>query len=575
MNDRTLAAARPAPHAALRRRPRALPLAALLLGLAPASRAQLYEMAWSGDDGDYFGWSLATLGDLNGDGCDELAVGEPYWDSSSSTAAGRVTLLDGATATVLRTLDGTRPTALLGATLARVGDWTGDGVEDLVAGSPGLDLSLADVGGLALYSGATGNFIRSKNGSLASEALGGAIARVGDLDGDGVDELVAGVASLGEARLYDSAFNLLATVTGSSADSFGQQVAGLDDLDGDGVPEFAVAEPGYDSIVPLKFDRGRVLIYSGATRALLTSVQGLEAGDYFGQRIARLGDFDGDGVDEIAIASHFTDNVGTDNGQVRIFSGATRATLHTLDGAASGDSYGFSLARLGDLDHDGRDDFAVGILVGGANDLGAVEVRSGADAHLLWSVEGDSATLNWADERVGYSLAGGDWNGDGIGDLAYGDPLFSDFHPVGFSWTEPGRVERWLGAPAFAESYGAGWPGKNGIPALNALTPPAFGTTVIVAVGNSAGLPTTGLLLVGTSTAAIPWKDGTLLVNADLASAYFPIPTLGTFLSEDIPNDPALAFVDLYVQVVEADPAASKKLSFTPGLQLRLGYDLP
>ncbi|MBL8843453.1 MAG: FG-GAP repeat protein [Planctomycetes bacterium] len=554
-----------------------VPLAApvLLVSLAPAARAQHFFSAAGGDDLDLFGYALANLGDLNGDGCDELAVGEPYWDSSTSSDAGRVTVLDGATGAILRTHDGTRATAHLGMAVASLGDLNSDGVRDYVVGSPGIDSPASNCGFFTAYSGATGALLKSVGGSVAGEALGGALASLDDVDGDGERDLIAGVPSLGEARLYDSSLNLITTLTGSASDSYGQVVVGLDDLDGDGVEEFAVTEPGYDSAFPLKLDRGRAVLYSGATRAQIASLLGLAAGDLFGQVIERLPDLDGDGVDDLAVGVPAADTVGTDNGQLLVFSGATRATLHTIQGAAAGDLLGFSIAALPDLDHDGIGDFAIGLYDGGASDLGAVEVRAGADAHVLWTVEGNSIPLVDADEHLGFSLEGGDWNGDGIGDVAFGDPGYSKFNLGTFTWTQPGRVELWLGAPAFTESFGAGWPGKLGIPQLDALAPPGFGTTLTVSVDNSAGFPTTGLLLVGTSTAAIPWKDGTLLVNADVASLLFPLPTFGALLDADIPNDPALAFVDLYVQVVEADPFASKKLSFTPGLRLRLGYDLP
>jgi hypothetical protein len=551
---------------------RLIPLA-LIPCLAAPARAQLFHASAIGADDGEFGHAVVSVGDLDGDGCDELAIGEPMWDSSTSVDCGRVTILDGATGTLLRTHDGSRNTTHFGAAIAGVGDWTGDGVGDYVIGGPGLDQPTTDVGSLQLYSGQTGNFIRLVSGAT-NELLGSAIARVADYDGDGVDELLAGVPAIGVARLYDAHFNVLLTLTGSASDEYGFAVAGLGDLDGDGVADFAVGDPGYDSLFPFKVDRGRVVLCSGATGALITSIIGLQAGDYFGRAIARLGDLDGDGVADLVVGTSEADNVGLDNGQVRLFSGATRATLFTLDGAAAGDELGYALAGLADLDHDGIDDFAISAPFGGGSDLGLVEVRSGADAHVLWTEEGSSGFFV-ADEQLGRSIAAGDWNGDGVGDLAVGNPLYSYFDFVAFAWHEPGRVSLHLGCPAWRQNYGSGLAGKNGVPTIGSFGDPGFGTTLIVSVGNSYGASTSALLLAGTSPANLPYKGGTILVNADLTSLFFTMGSFGSFFIEDVPDDPALAFVDLYVQVLEADPFAVKGISMTPGLQLRLGYDLP
>ncbi|MSR45480.1 MAG: hypothetical protein EXS13_00150 [Planctomycetes bacterium] len=255
-------------------------------------------------------------------------------------------------------------------------------------------------------------------------------------------------------------------------------------------------------------------------------------------------------------------------------SGATLSSLDVLHGAAKGDQFGHTLGGLADMNRDGADDFAVTSLDGGAQELGSVEVRSGADGTVLWSVEGfaDSAT---AHVYFGVALAGGDWNGDDVGDLAIGDSRCREFDPATNLWSDLGRVELWFGAPAFSSGYGAGWPGTNGIPALDALNDPGLDQAFDLAIGNSAGVATTALLLVGSSPISIPYKDGTLLSAGDVHSVFFVLPGGGMTLSENIPDDPALAFVVFYVQVLEADAAASRKISFTAGLQVRIGYDLP
>jgi Tol biopolymer transport system component len=121
-------------------------------------------------------------------------------------------------------------------------------------------------------------------------------------------------------------------------------------------------------------------------------------------------------------------------------------------------------------------------------------------------------------------------------------------------------------------NYGAGFPGTLGIPTLTASANPVFGTTIDVAIGNSLGAPTVGLVLVGTAQASIPTKQGgTILVAASLL---FPLPIAagGDTLATSIPNDPALCGVSAFLQTVEFDAGAASGFSFTPGLELALGH---
>ena len=546
--------------------------------MATPATAQLYHAANVGGDDGGFGAALANVGDLNSDGCDELAAGEPNAVIFGYADSGRVLVIDGATGVILLTCEGSRAGWFSGSAIAGVGDWGSDGVPDFVSGAPGADDSLAgltDCGSLYLWSGATGNNVRIKSGLASSEAVGSALAGIEDYDGDGYGDLLVGVPATGEARLYDETLTVLLTLTGDAADSFGEAVARLGDLDGDGVDDFAVAEPGYDSLLPFKLDRGRVLLYSGASTAQLGSVTGLEAGDRFGSTIARLGDLDGDGVDDFAVGAAAADPGGSsDAGQVRVFSGATRATLFTLDGAAAGDDFGTALCGTADLDHDGVPDFAVGAPDGGSSDIGTVEVRSGADAHVLWTIDGSNHFFAM-NESLGQALAGGDWNGDGVGDVAAGDPLHSWRDATTWLLHDTGQVQQWLGCPAWSANYGNGLAGRNGVPSLVAVNDPAFGTTLDVSAANSSGVATLALLLSGTAPTSIPYTGGTLLATSDLMSLFFTLPAGGILFSEDVPDDPTLAFLGVYVQVIQVDAAAVKGVSMSPGLELRIGYDLP
>jgi probable HAF family extracellular repeat protein len=121
-------------------------------------------------------------------------------------------------------------------------------------------------------------------------------------------------------------------------------------------------------------------------------------------------------------------------------------------------------------------------------------------------------------------------------------------------------------------NYGAGWPGTRGIPAFTTLNDPILGTTITLDVQNSYGQPTAGLLLIGFRQADLhsSWGGDLLLLPA------LTLPITFSFGSDSftgaLPYDDALVGVEVDLQVLEFDPGASKGISFTPGLDLVLGY---
>jgi len=124
---------------------------------------------------------------------------------------------------------------------------------------------------------------------------------------------------------------------------------------------------------------------------------------------------------------------------------------------------------------------------------------------------------------------------------------------------------------ASATTYGDGWAGTLGIPALTASVPPQYGATVEISFGNSWGYWNVGMLLLGLQPTSLPTpKDGTLLVNfVDVLP--LALNPAGTIVRGDIPFDAALCGLEIDLQGLELDPGASKGVAFTPGLQLMIG----
>ncbi|HKB15447.1 MAG TPA: integrin alpha, partial [Planctomycetota bacterium] len=143
---------------------------------------------------DQFGFSVAGVGDLDGDGMGDVIVGILQSSAGGVTAAGRATAFSGATGLPLWSRDGTQPFDFLGSAVARVGDLDGDGVEDPAVGVIyGDNGSAFDAGRVEVLSGATGAPILLVVGSGVAEYLGASLAGPGDVSGDGIPDLLAGV----------------------------------------------------------------------------------------------------------------------------------------------------------------------------------------------------------------------------------------------------------------------------------------------------------------------------------------------------------------------------------------------
>jgi hypothetical protein len=541
----------------------------------PALQGQVpgWKATGSGDNLS-FARSLANVGDLNGDGADDVLTAHRFWSAGVATYEGRAYLLDGRTGAVLRTHVGPHAGDRLGWSFARLSDEDGDGVPEYAIGAPYDDTLATDGGAVLVYSGATGAHLRSIHGAGSLDVVGTVIAGIADVSGDGLDDLLVGSAHRGKAEIYDASGQLIGTLTGAASDRFGEETARVGDIDGDGIDDIAIGAP-FGSSGFTHYHAGFVHFYSAATLTLIGSIRGPGAGFELGREIARLGDIDGDGYDDLLFGMPLANSGnGAASGQILLANGSNLANFRSIDGAAKGDQFGAAVAGLADLDADGIPDYAVAATAGGASNHYRVEARSGADDHVLWSVEG-STTATTNDSGLNVTLEPGDWNGDGTLDLAGGFPSYQELDASTGTWHTIGLAIPWLSAVPIAESYGLGWPGTFGTPTLTALTTPMLGHTLDVHATHTALGTTTALLLVGTAPATIPWRDGVLLVQPDLLGLYFTHAYGGTTFCEDLPDDPALAMLELYTQVIAADAGASRGVSFTAGLHLRLGWNYP
>lgn len=374
------------------------------------------------DNGDQFGSAVGDPGDLESDGVQDLAVGAPF-DDDGGNDRGAVWVLfmddNGRVDLQRRISDDAGDFGgdldnddVFGSALAGIGDLNGDGAFDLVAGAPGNDDGGNDRGGVwVLFLDADG---RVRDQQKIADGAGG-------FDGNLADD-----------------------------DRFGSAVAVAGDINGDGIADLAVGAPNDDSdstdagalwILFMRAD-GRVDDWQRITEGSGGFNGNLRAGDGFGSAVAGTGDLDGDGIPDLVAGAPGDDGSGTDRGALWVLfldaEGRVREQQKIADGEggfsgdlANEDRFGSAVARIGDINRDGVADLAVGA----PND----DDGSG-NAGAVWIVfpEADGRVDGWqkvseqsggfggdlkAGDHFGAALAGiGDLNNDGVVDLAVGAP---------------------------------------------------------------------------------------------------------------------------------------------------------
>jgi hypothetical protein len=385
-----------------------------LLGLFLPGRSMAQAVEWfaiegSGPD-DWLSLNVQRLGDVNGDGIPEFVLGDPLLPTIfSDPESGIVRVCSGVDGTELYSLPGVNSNDRFGAATSDIGDVNGDGIPDLAIGAPGENSS---PGRVYVHSGANGDPLYSITGALGTDLLGTAVAGVGDLNADGIPDFVATSPNSiwpGHATAFSGADGaILFEVTGSgSSAGFGNAVIGIGDVSGDGVPDFLVAASSSYVSGP---GSGEAFAFSGTDGALLYTVPGGAPEEFFGHALCRLGDVSGDGIEDFAVGAPLADSVGADSGYVRVVSGADGTEAYTVPGGGAGLHFGSALCGTQDLTGDGVPDLLVGAPEAlGAQGNGSVSVHSGNDGSLVLVVQGKDPN-----RAFGNAMAGlGDVNGDG------------------------------------------------------------------------------------------------------------------------------------------------------------------
>ena len=391
---------------------------------------------------------------MDGDGRPDLLVGAV----DRNEGAGRAYLVLGASivdntvalADADYVLTGEEARDRMGYAVAGAGGVDGDGLDDVLIGAE----SVGGAGAVYLLFGKS----LGAEGDLgpadadvrllgeAGDSAGWSVAGAGDVDGDGLDDVLVGAYGhddgsgkvclfLGARLGDDSAVSLAAadhTFVGGAGMRAGASVASAGDVDGDGRADLLMSEVlngGGRAYLVLAERLG-----SGGTREISdadTLFLGEREGDWAGASVAGVGDVDGDGRDDVLIGAPYNEEVGRHSGKAYLFLGSQLSTdtVHDIDearfsflGSEPEDWAGFSVAGAGDVDGDERADLLIGAPQPSNTGRVYVVLGSRLDASMTLDLaDADAVFEGQASEFAGGSVASaGDVDGDGRSDFLLG-----------------------------------------------------------------------------------------------------------------------------------------------------------
>jgi hypothetical protein len=404
-----------------------------------------------------FGNRVGAPGDVNGDGYADVVIGAPGF-SNQAPGEGRAYLYLGgpsglqvSPAWIMDPTD--QANAQFGVSVAGAGDVNGDGYGDVIIGAWQWDGQAVDEGRVYLYLGNATGLSASpawtadptdQTGAQFGVAVGGA----GDVDGDGLSDVVIG-ANRWDGQMVDEgrAWLYLGTSTGLSASPawvadptdqngawFGNAVAGAGDVNGDGFADVVVGARYWSGVA---MREGQVFLYLGGSSGLPATASWSSAptgqdSAFFGNQVAAAGDVNGDGFADVVIGAYnWSGQVGSE-GRAFAYLGSAAGlgpSAWTADpGNQAEDNFAATGCIAGDVNGDGFAD-----LVLGAEGWSGQDAGEGRAFGYLGGPAGPAASASWAqdptDQVSGHFGAGvgraGDVNGDGFADVIVGAPGWS------------------------------------------------------------------------------------------------------------------------------------------------------
>jgi len=367
---------------------------------------------WTGEGesaGAFFGHSVHTAGDVNHDGYDDVIVGAP--NPTNGTKKGKVYAFYGSATGLSTTADwmveGDQEVAWFGRTVRTAGDVNGDGYDDVIVGAPQYDNPEVNEGKAWAYYGSATGLSTTANWTVESDQanswFGRWVALAGDVNGDGYDDVIVdahqyddGQKDEGKAFVYYGSAAGLSTTPAWSAEGnqtrawFARAVGPAGDVNGDGYADIIIGSPMYDDG---QLNEGVAFAYYGSAAGLSTTadwmVESGQKGAMFGRAVWTTGDVNGDGYDDVIVGSPNYDNSGqSDSGRTFAYygsaTGLSTAAYWTVGLTQARAWFGRSVAKAGDVNGDGYDDVIIGApqFDHGQDDEGAAWTFDGSPAGL-------------------------------------------------------------------------------------------------------------------------------------------------------------------------------------------------
>jgi len=322
--------------------------------------------------GAAFGSSVASAGDVNGDGYADVVVGAPQ-----SGGIGRAYIFHGGPGGLnpvpVLTLSGTSG-SLFGTSVFKAGDHNVDGYSDVIIGAPGADL-------VFVYPGSGTGLVATPvifSAPVAGGSFGASVCTAGDVNGDGFSDMIVGAPELSNGQALEGAFYVyigaLITLPTTPAYAYesnvpgrrlGASVAGAGDVNGDGFYDIIAGAPNATNP---ETNEGIVYAFYGSPNPGIftasTFFQSNSVNARFGTSVAEAGDVNGDGYADVVVGGAGFTNGEANEGRAWVYLGGTMALQAanntTLEPNIANEAFGTAVAGGGDVDGDGYSDVIIG-----------------------------------------------------------------------------------------------------------------------------------------------------------------------------------------------------------------------